>query len=124
MKQLSDKQQRFIELYNGNAKDTAIAAGYSDPGNAGYRCMQNADICRLIQERTKAEIHSDIADRQRLQKRWTEMAFNDELKPMEQLKASEHLAKSLGLFLDKTEHSGSVNFNVPPAITVIFTDEK
>ena len=44
MKQLSDKQLRFIELYAGNATEAAQKAGYSHAENAGMRCMKNAQI--------------------------------------------------------------------------------
>lgn len=124
MKQLSDKQLRFIELYAGNATEAATLAGYSKPHQAGFRCMKNVDICRLIQDKRSQEVVEGIADRQRLQKLWTDVAFDKDESMKERLKSSELLGKSLGVFLDKTEHSGSVNFNVPPAITVIFANEK
>ena len=124
MKQLSDKQLRFIELYAGNATEAAQKAGYSHAENAGMRCMKNAQICTAIAEKRSKEVVEGIADRQQLQKLWTDVAFDKEETMRERLKSSELLGKSLGVFLDKTEHSGSVNFNVPPAITVIFTDEK
>ena len=124
MKQLSDKQLRFVELYNGNATDAATLAGYKYPKDAGSRALKNVEICRLIQERRAQEIKPDIMNRQELQKFWSDMAKDTEMKPLERLKASEHLAKSEGLFLEKTEHSGNMSLNLPPSITVIFTDEK
>ena len=124
MKQLSDKQLRFIELYNGNATETAKLVGYSRPDVAGTRLLKDVRICKAIQEKRSQEIVEGIADRQQLQKLWTDVAFDKEETMRERLKSSELLGKSLGVFLDKTEHSGSVNFNVPPAITVIFSDEK
>ncbi len=124
MKQLSDKQLRFIELYAGNATEAATLAGYSNAKDAGTRCLKNSEICRAIAEKRSKEVVEGIADRQRLQKLWTDVAFDKDESMKERLKSSELLGKSLGVFLDKTEHSGSVNFNVPPAITVIFSNEK
>lgn len=112
MKQLSEKQLRFVELWTGNATDTAQLAGYSNPRQAGFRCMKNVDICRLIADKRSQEIHSDIMDRIALQKMWTEFALNAEKADKDRLKASEHLAKSQGLFLDRVENSGEISLSI------------
>jgi len=112
MKQLSDKQLRFVELFNGNAMDTAALVGYKYPKDAGSRLLKNVEICRLIQERRSQEIKPDIMNRQELQKFWSDMAKDTEMKPLERLKASEHLAKSEGLFLDRVENSGEISLSI------------
>ena len=112
MKQLSDKQLRFVELYNGNATDTAKLVGYSRPDVAGTRLLKDVRICKAIQDKRSQEIHSDIMDRIALQKLWTGLALSEEEETRDRLKASEHLAKSQGLFLDRVENSGEISLNI------------
>ena len=112
---LTDKQAKFVELYNGNATEAAKLAGYSHPDTAGKRCMQNVQICTKIQERRAKEIKSLVATRQDRQKFWSDvmMANNDdEIDMKSRLRASELLGKSEGDFLERREHTGSIQLDI------------
>ena len=112
MKQLSDKQLRFVELYNGNATDTAKLAGYSHAERAGIRNLKDVRICQAIQERRKTEIKPQIKDRQARQKFWSDFMDNEEKDDKDRLKASELLARSEGDFLDRVENSGEISLSI------------
>lgn len=112
MKQLSDKQQRFIELYAGNAAEAAKLAGYAHPEVQGRRLMRDVHICSLIQEKRKAEIKPNVADRIERQEFWT-AAMRDETKDFGyRIKVSELLGKSEGDFLDRVENSGEISLSI------------
>ena len=112
MKQLTDKQLRFVELYNGNATEAAKLAGYKSPREAGTRCMRDVAICRLIQDRRSQEIKPQIKDRQARQKFWSDAMDDEERDFRDRLKASELLGKSEGDFLDRVENSGEITLNI------------
>lgn len=112
MKRLTDKQLKFVELYNGNATETAKIVGYADARNAGKRLLKDAYIYTQIQERRAKEIKPLIMDRIARQKLWSELAQDNDLKPLERLKASELLGKSEGDFLDRVENSGEITLNI------------
>ena len=112
MKQLSDKQLRFIELYAGNATEAAKLAGYAHPEVQGKRLLKNVPICSLIAEKRKAEIKPHIKDRQARQKFWSDFMDNEEKDDKDRLKASELLARSEGDFLDRVENSGEISLNI------------
>ena len=100
-KNLTDKQRRFVELYNGNATETAKIVGYSNPMQAGGRNMQNVDICREIQERRKKEIKPSVMSRIQRQEMWTRLALDESEDTKNRLKATELLGKSEGDFITK-----------------------
>jgi phage terminase small subunit len=99
--QLTDKQQKFVALYNGNATETAEMCGYSNPRIAGQRCLKHVAICNLIQEKRAQEVKPFVLDRQGRQKLWTEIAQSADESTKDRLKASELLARSEGDFLDR-----------------------
>lgn len=104
------QQQIFILAYAGNATTAAKAAGYANPGQAGHRLLKHVQIREHIGSRGENDNKKAIAGREELQKFWTE-AMGDTSKSMrysDRLKASELLARSQGLFLDKMEHSGNI----------------
>ena len=108
-KRLSEKQLRFIDLWTGNATETATLAGYSNAKDAGTRCLKNSEISRAIQERRALELKPLIATRQDRQKFWTDVMLNEDEDMKNRLKSSELLGKSEGDFLDKIQHSGDAN---------------
>lgn len=105
-KRLSDKQQKFIDLWTGVATETAALAGYSNPETAGKRCMQNVQICTLIKEKRAAEIKPHVADRIERQEYWSETMRNKNEETKDRLKASELLGRSEGDFLDRVALGG------------------
>jgi len=124
MKQLSDKQTRFVELWTGNATETATLAGYSMPRMAGKRCLKDEYIRTLIKEKRDKEIKPMIADRHARQKFWTDTMQDSEKDMKDRLKASELLGKSEGDFLDRVQHSGDAQNPVIQKIEIEFIKAK
>ncbi len=115
---LTDKQQKFIDLYDGNATRTATACGYVSPSTAGRRCLLNVQICAEIKRKREKEIAPLVANRQERQEFWTDMMRNPEEKSNDRMRASELLGKSEGDFLDRVENTGDV------ALTIKWDDGK
>lgn len=111
-KRLSEKQLRFIALWNGNATQTAELAGYSTPTTAGKRCMQNVQICAQIQENRASLLKPQIATKEERQVFWTETMRDSEHDMKDRIKTSELLGKSEGDFLDRVEKSGDTTLEI------------
>lgn len=108
MRELTPKQKKFVELYNGNATQAAIAAGYS-PKRAdaiGYDLLRKTEISEAIRQREESESRERIADRQQRQFFWTSIMRGEEQEMKDRLRASELLGKSEGDFLERTELTG------------------
>lgn len=107
---LTDKQQRFVEAYDGNATQAAIAAGYSEKSaeKLGHDLLKIPKVVAAIQKRQNKAVRPLIANREARQKFWTETMLDPEAKMPDRLKASELLGKSEGDFLDRIQHSGNV----------------
>ena len=110
---MTPKQRRFVELYNGNATEAAIAAGYSrkTARSIGQRILTNVDISEAIKAREDKKLRSFIASREERQRLWTEIMNDPEMKTSDRLRASELLGRSEGDFIERqaVELSGSVN---------------
>lgn len=117
---MSEKQLRFIELWNGNATQTAEAAGYSTPSTAGKRCLDNVQICAEIQKKRASLLKPQIATREERQVFWTETMRNPEADMRDRLKTSELLGKSEGDFLERRELSGPDGGSIPASIQIEF----
>lgn len=107
-KKLSPKQKLFIELWDGDIKKTALAAGYS-PNTAqksGYKNTQNPKIIAAIQARESKRLRPQIAKREDRQAFWTKTMLDPKQKMSDRLKASELLGKSEGDFLERVEATG------------------
>ena len=104
----TEKQQRFILAYDGNATEAARKAGYDGNdvtlGAVGYENLKNPQIKAAIDERMdeiKRKIIGSKLDRQK----WLKSITDDEsLKLADRLKAAEMLHKTEGDFLQKIEH--------------------
>lgn len=113
---LSEKQRRFVEgymgRYKGNAKDASEAAGYR--AGMGSHILHLPKIRAAIDERTQLE--PDTITRIRLQNLWTDIAegrkgFEDaELR--DRLRASELLAKSTAMFVERVEVKSKIEMEV------------
>ena len=117
---MTEKQQRFIDCYCGNATKAALQAGYTktSAGEMGKRLLQNPEVVAAIQARQEAERSDRIATRQERQAFWTRVMYDKAERMVDRLKASELLGKSEGDFLERVEHVGSV----PLDIKVEFVD--
>ena len=106
-KELTPKQQRFIDYYDGNATQAADKAGYSNPRQAGSRALSNADIQAALKTREDRERKPKIKSRIDRQEWWSAMMDTAE-KDSDRLKASEHLARSHADFTDNLNASATV----------------
>jgi len=110
MQKLTDRQEKFVQFYDGNATQAAIKSGYSKKTAklTGHRLITNDNIRQAIQERNKVQDAPVIASRQDRQKFWSAMMNDKTADANVKLKASELLGKSEGDFTEKIQHSGGV----------------
>ncbi len=102
---LTPQQKRFVDAYQGNATEAAIAAGYSakTARAQGARLLTKVDIAKAIEKRSERDAKTTIADRQKRQEFWTAVMGDEKMKMQDRLKASELLGKSEGDFLERFE---------------------
>ena len=105
---LTVKQQRFVDVYDGNATQAAADAGYA--GNrqtleaVGRKLLGNTRIARAIHDRQEKEARPYIMSRLERQAMWTQVAQDTEQDIRARLKASELLGRSEADFIDTTRH--------------------
>lgn len=107
-------QRLFVEAYSGNGTAAAIAAGYSQKSaeKIARDLLRNPTVAAAIRGREKEEIKQLVASRVQRQEFWTNIMRDTDEDTRDRLKASELLGKSEGDFLDRVEHSGSMNAEV------------
>lgn len=107
---LTPRQKAFAELYDGNAKQTAIKVGYSEKTaySQGQRLLKNVEVMKAVQAREERESSKRIATRQERQEFWSDVMGDGEAEMKDRLKASELLGKSECDFTEKVQHSGGV----------------
>jgi len=112
---LNDKQKKFVDYYcqSGNAAQSAIRAGYSEKTarSQGQRLLTKVDIKSAIEKRNQDLEDERIADITEIKQFWTAMFRDPMSESKDQLKASELLAKTEGAFIEKVEHSGSLDIS-------------
>ena len=104
---LTVKQQRFIDLYDGNGTQTAIKAGYSKK-TAYAIAIENLKkpiIIDAIRAREIKKTAKKIATREERQAFWTEVMLDKEESMVNRLRAAELLGKSEADFIDRHEHT-------------------
>lgn len=113
---LTAKQQAWIDYYKqGKSKaEAARLAGYRAKNDEGFHSIGSENFRKLqvyIADRDAVLEKSRIADMQEINEFWTTIIRSDEEKTADRIKASELRAKAAGMFVDKLEHSGTVNTN-------------
>ena len=98
---LTDKQQRFVDLWTGNAEETASLVPFANPRQAGSRALTNVNICRLIKATRDVELKPQVMSRIERQEFWTKIVTASDENTQHRLKASELLGKSEGDFIDR-----------------------
>lgn len=115
-KPLNERQKRWAEHYaaSGNALQSAIAAGYSKASarSQSDRMLKNAEVQAYLLTLTETASEARIANVAELREFWTATMRGPEQDMKDRLKSSELLGKSMGLFVDKREVSGSVDLGV------------
>ena len=111
MRNFSVKQQRFIDLYNGNASEAALKAGYSAKTAPfiGAENLKKPQIIEAIRSRINKIDFPLIASREDRQKFWSATMNNTECSMADRLRASELLGKSQADFTEIHEHKGEVD---------------
>jgi len=99
---LTERQRKFVEAYmkTGNATEAARLSGYKNANTQGPRLLVKEGIQDAIANRVAAD--SEVWDRRRLLKFWTDMAQSAE-GDNNRLKASEYLGKAQAMFTQKIE---------------------
>jgi len=104
---LRPRQRLFVQEYlvDMNATRAAIAAGYSKQTarKIGSENLTKPDIKKAIAHGLKAQADKAEITADRVIARIAEIAFDDNAKPMETLKACELLGKRFKLFADVVE---------------------
>ena len=112
---MKDQQRAFVREYvkDFNATQAALRAGYSpkNAGQQGARLLKNAKIKAAVEKLGhKAADTKAVLALSELQEWWSDTirGQHPDARFTERQKASELLAKSLGGFVDRTEHSGGI----------------
>ena len=123
-KKLTQKQQAFADLYDGNGTETCRKAGYKGSDNVlavtATANLRNHKILTILLERQALRSNDNIASREERQEFWTNVMRGDEKETVilhtkdgddvelqipariaERLKAAEMLGKSEGDFVDR-----------------------
>jgi len=107
----NEKQQRFIEVYDGNGTHAAAIAGYSGTENAlavrACLLLRNEKIRQAIQNRRNDRLSPFIMSREDRQRMWSQVAMDCDADMKNRLKASELLGKSQADFTERIEIDGS-----------------
>ena len=78
---LTVRQQRFVDFYDGNATQAAEKAGYNNPRQMGSENLSKQDIMHAIQTRENRRRKGYIADREERQAFWTKILRGEETQP-------------------------------------------
>ena len=109
--ELTLKQRLFVEAYTGeargNATQAARLAGYR--GNdktlaqVGKENLRKPTIANAIKPRLEDLVGTVVLGRVELQSLWTKWALDESATKNERVRATELLARSQGLFIEKRE---------------------
>lgn len=112
MKRLTDRQQRFLDAYAGNATEAARAAGYAGDeqtlATTGSRLLRNAQIRAHLDARRGLASKGLIAEREEVEAFLT-ARLRDGKNPALAVKAAQALAKMKGWNLQRVELAGRVS---------------
>ena len=105
MRGLTARQRAFVEAYNGNATQAAIAAGYSarTADKIGPRLVGKSSIASAIRARENARRNALIMNREERMIALTAIARNIEEATRDRIKAVEVLNKMTGEYLERVE---------------------
>jgi hypothetical protein len=107
---ISEKQRLFVQAYMGvalgNATKAAAEAGYRHPATMGSRQLQKVEVQKAIEKRQEKD--PKIATAEGIRRFWVNMMTDPEASRGIKLKASDLLAKSKGMYLERSLHVVSV----------------
>lgn len=103
--EMTEQMRRFAEVYDGNGAASARKVGCSPKAARQNACnwLKHPEVRALIKTRQAAEHAANVGTTLELQAWWSEV-MRDKKRGMDvRLKASQLLAKSLGMFLERVE---------------------
>lgn len=104
---LSVMQAKFVLAFTGNASAAARVAGYANPGVAGCKLLKLDKVIRALDRLTDRDSASmdgrKLLTRNDLMLIWSELASDPEATWKHRLKAMDSLAKSQGIFIDRSQ---------------------
>ena len=121
---LTTRQRRFVEAYDGNATQAAIAAGYSEK-TARFMGRENLTkpyILAEIKSRETVRCTPLIASRAERQQFWSSVMRDKEQQMRDRLKAAELLGKSEADFVERQEITGRDGAPLLDGVTVKFVE--
>ena len=121
---LTTKQRRFVEAYDGNATQAAIAAGYSQKiaRQMGQVNMTKRVILAEIKSRETIRSTPLIASRAERQQFWSSVMRDKEQQMRDRLKAAELLGKSEADFVERQEITGRDGAPLIESVKVEFVE--
>ena len=110
IKKLTPKQQRFVDVYDGDIKIAAKKAGITHSyAKQLMSYPKHSHVQATIKDRECTKSHSRIKTREQRQEWWSDVMGETGEKMGDRLKASELLGRSNADFTDKQEHSTDPN---------------
>jgi len=127
-RRLTPRQNKFIDLYAGNAREAARLAGYKNPQGSAEQLMRSPKVIAALKERNKITEQSAAAQyimsRVERQMFWTKVVQDESIRIQHRLKASELLARSEGDFVERRELTGPGAQPLSLKVEVVFVDNK
>ena len=121
---LTTRQRRFVEAYDGNATQAAIAAGYSEK-TARFMGRENLTKPYILAEiKARETIRSTplIASRAERQQFWSSVMRDKGQQMRDRLKAAELLGKSETDFIERQEITGRDGAPLIESVKVEFVE--
>lgn len=116
---LNERQKAFADYYvaSNNATESALKAGYSEKTaySIGNENLNKVEIIAYIRDQQKALGLLRKLDIETIHNELAKIALNEKEASRDRLKALEMVAKMQGAFIDRVEHSGTMqhqNLNV------------
>jgi phage terminase small subunit len=108
---LTLRQAQFVLKYDGNGTRTARLAGYQGTDKTlavtAHRLLSNEKVIRALDRLTDREMAQDsqgkLLTRNDLMQIWSELATDKTATWKDRLKAMDSLAKSQGIFIDRSQ---------------------
>lgn len=121
---LTTRQRRFVEAYDGNATQAAIAAGYSEKTARfmGHENLTKPYILAEIKARDTIRSTPLIASRAERQQFWSSVMRDKDQQMRDRLKAAELLGKSEADFVERQEITGRDGAPLIESVKVEFVE--
>ena len=121
---LTTKQRRFVDAYDGNATQAAIAAGYSEKTAPfiGAENLKKPKILAEIKARDTIRSTPLIASRAERQQFWSSVMRDKNQQMRDRLKAAELLGKSEADFVERQEITGRDGAPLIQSVKVEFVE--